>query len=96
MLQSLEESFQITVNILRENMRLAEEQKMIELNRMHRNNRNYHRKMQEPQSTCNMCDLKFMGKIIVHRKYVLLSTFYEYCYSHTIFFFFTEPKATNA
>lgn len=80
MMQSLEESFQITVNILRENMRLGEEQKMIELNRMHRNNRNYHRKMQEPQSTCNMCDLKFMGKIIVHRKYVISTFIYNMLY----------------
>jgi len=69
MLQSLEESFHITVNIMRENMRLSEEKKVIELNRMHRLNKNkYSRKFQEPESHCNMCDLKFLGKIITHRK----------------------------
>lgn len=69
MLQSLEESFHITVNILRENMRLSEEKKVIELNRVHRMNKNkFSRKFQEPESHCNMCDLKFLGKIITHRK----------------------------
>ncbi|RZC43183.1 zinc finger protein on ecdysone puffs, partial [Asbolus verrucosus] len=69
MLQSLEESFHITVNILRENMRLSEEKKVIELNRMHRLSKNkFSRKFQEPESHCNMCDLKFLGKIITHRK----------------------------
>ena len=67
MLDSLEESFQITVKILRENMRLSEEKKMIEWHRMQRNNRKFHNR-QEPESHCNMCDLKFMGKIIAHRK----------------------------
>lgn len=68
MLTSLEDSFQIIVNILRENMRLAEEKKMIELNRIQRNNRKFMHKFQEPESHCNMCDLKFLGKIISHRK----------------------------
>ncbi|KAF5299672.1 hypothetical protein FQA39_LY11467 [Lamprigera yunnana] len=68
MMDSLGQSFQITVNILRENMRLVEEKKMIELERMHRNSRNYHRHQQEQTSHCNMCDLKFLGKIIAHRK----------------------------
>ncbi|XP_018328580.1 zinc finger protein on ecdysone puffs [Agrilus planipennis] len=68
MMDSLIESFQITVNILRENMRLAEEKKMIELERFNRSSRNFHRKVQEPESHCNMCDLKFLGKIIAHRK----------------------------
>lgn len=68
MLNSAEESFRIVVNILRENMRLAEEKEMIELNRMVRSNRKYAAKMKEPQSHCNMCDMKFLGKIIAHRK----------------------------
>ena len=68
MMDSLGQSFQITVNILRENMRLVEEKKMIELERMHRNSRNYLRHQQEQTSHCNMCDLKFLGKIIAHRK----------------------------
>ncbi|XP_022920289.2 zinc finger protein on ecdysone puffs [Onthophagus taurus] len=67
MMDSLEESFQITVKILRENMRLAEEKKMIEWSRMQRNSRKFHQR-NEPESHCNMCDLKFMGKIIAHRK----------------------------
>ncbi|KAK9745999.1 hypothetical protein QE152_g6432 [Popillia japonica] len=67
MMDSLEESFQITVKILRENMRLSEEKKMIEWNRMQRNNRKFHNR-NEPESHCNMCDLKFVGKIIAHRK----------------------------
>ncbi|KAJ8948353.1 hypothetical protein NQ318_019338 [Aromia moschata] len=66
MLNSLEESIHITVNILRENMRLAEEKKVIEWNRMQRLQK-YH-KFVETESHCNMCDLKFMGKIVVHRK----------------------------
>lgn len=66
MLNSLEESIHITVNILRENMRLAEEKKVIEWNRMQRLQK-YH-KYNDIESHCNMCDLKFMGKIIVHRK----------------------------
>lgn len=66
MLNSLEESIHITVNILRENMRLAEEKKVIEWNRMQRLQK-YH-KYSDVESHCNMCDLKFMGKIIVHRK----------------------------
>lgn len=69
MLQSLESSFHITVNILRENLRLAEEKKSIELNRMQRQSKNKFRgKFREPESHCNMCELKFMGKIIAHRK----------------------------
>lgn len=68
MMDSLGQSFQITVNILRENMRLVEEKKMIELERMNRNSRNFHRHQQDQTSHCNMCDLKFLGKIIAHRK----------------------------
>ncbi|KAJ8974159.1 hypothetical protein NQ317_005807, partial [Molorchus minor] len=66
MLNSLEESIHITVNILRENMRLAEEKKVIEWNRMQRLQK-YH-KFLDSESHCNMCDLKFMGKIVIHRK----------------------------
>lgn len=66
MLNTLEESIAITVNILRENMRLAEEKKVIEWNRMHRLKK--FNKYNEPQSHCNMCDLKFLGKIVTHRK----------------------------
>lgn len=68
MLNSAEESFCIVVNILRENMRLAEAKEMIELNRMVRSNRKFAHKMKEPQSHCNMCDMKFLGKIVAHRK----------------------------
>ncbi|KAL3285172.1 hypothetical protein HHI36_019291 [Cryptolaemus montrouzieri] len=68
MLDSLEESMGITVNILRENMRLAEEKKMIELNRMHRLNKKPSRKYNDIESHCNMCDFKFLGKIMAHRK----------------------------
>ncbi|KAK5640485.1 hypothetical protein RI129_011296 [Pyrocoelia pectoralis] len=50
MMDSLGQSFQITVNILRENMRLVEEKKMIELERMNRNSRNFHRHQQEQTS----------------------------------------------
>lgn len=69
MMDALEETFQITVNILRENMRVVEEKKMIEFERMARMSRGHqkHPKI-EPQSHCNMCDLKFMGKIMGHRK----------------------------
>lgn len=66
MLDSLEESIHITVNILRENMRLQEEKKLIELNRVQRVTKRFNKP--EPESHCNMCDLKFLGKIIAHRK----------------------------
>lgn len=66
MLESLEESIDITVNILRENMRLLEEKKLIELNRVQRVTKRFNKP--EPESHCNMCDLKFLGKIIAHRK----------------------------
>ncbi|XP_065160515.1 zinc finger protein on ecdysone puffs isoform X2 [Atheta coriaria] len=68
MIASLEESFQITVNILRENMRLTEERKVIEFERMKRSRRYQHNNQHEPESHCNMCDLKFMGKIVLHRQ----------------------------
>lgn len=67
MLDSLEESIHITVNILRENMRLAEEKKVIEWHRMQRVSKKFN-KFNDMESHCNMCDLKFMGKIVVHRK----------------------------
>lgn len=69
MMDSLEGTFQISVNILRENMRVVEEKKIIELERVTRMSRGHrkHTKL-EPQSHCNMCDLKFMGKILSHRK----------------------------
>lgn len=66
MLNSLEESIHLTVKILRENMRLQEEKKVIEVNRMHRLKK--YNRYQEMESHCNMCDLKFLGKIIAHRK----------------------------
>ncbi|XP_044750120.1 zinc finger protein on ecdysone puffs [Coccinella septempunctata] len=68
MLDSLEESMSITVGILRENMRLAEEKKLIELNRMQRLNKKPSRKFSDVESHCNMCDFKFLGKIMAHRK----------------------------
>lgn len=67
MLESLEESFHITVNILRENMRLAEEKKLIELNRAQRLNKKPAHKF-DVESHCNMCDFKVLGKIMAHRK----------------------------
>ncbi|CAH0546111.1 unnamed protein product [Brassicogethes aeneus] len=66
MLNSLEESIHCTVKILRENMRLQEEKKVIEVNRMHRLKK--FSRYQEVESHCNMCDLKFLGKILAHRK----------------------------
>lgn len=66
MLKALEESIHICVNILRENLRLAEERKMIEFNRQSRM-KQFHRR-EPPLSHCAMCDLKFMGKIISHRR----------------------------
>lgn len=68
MLASLEDSFQTIVNILRYNMKHIEGKKMIELDRIQRNNRKFVHKFQEPESHCNMCDLKFLGKIMSHRK----------------------------
>ncbi|XP_076264335.1 protein on ecdysone puffs isoform X2 [Rhynchophorus ferrugineus] len=69
MIKALEESIHICVNILRENMRLSEERKMIELNRQNRLKRYGGKKhFVEPNSHCNMCDLKFMGKIVTHRR----------------------------
>ncbi|XP_066148355.1 zinc finger protein on ecdysone puffs-like isoform X2 [Euwallacea fornicatus] len=67
MLKALEESIHICVNILRENLRLQEERKLIEFNRQNRLRKFGQRR--DPQlSHCAMCDLKFMGKIISHRR----------------------------
>lgn len=67
MLKALEESIHFCVNILRENLRLHEERKMIEFNRQNRL-RKFNQKREPPLSHCAMCDLKFMGKIISHRR----------------------------
>lgn len=69
MLDSLEDSIHCIVDILREHMRVAEEKKVIELQRLQRLNKKGGRG-REPESHCNMCDMKFMGKIVTHRKYV--------------------------
>lgn len=66
-MDTLEESIHLTVNILREHLRLSEQKKLIELNRMQRVNRKFGRS-NEPENHCNMCDLKFLGKIVAHRK----------------------------
>ncbi|KAL1517213.1 hypothetical protein ABEB36_001006 [Hypothenemus hampei] len=67
MVKALEESIHICVNILRENLRLQEERKMIEYNRQSRQ-RKFNSRREPPLSHCAMCDLKFMGKIISHRR----------------------------
>ncbi|KAH1004343.1 zinc finger protein on ecdysone puffs [Dendroctonus ponderosae] len=67
MLKALEESIHICVNILRENLRLQEERKLIEFNRQSRQ-RKFNQRREPPLSHCAMCDLKFMGKIISHRR----------------------------
>ncbi|CAH1126451.1 unnamed protein product [Ceutorhynchus assimilis] len=68
MLKALEESIHICVNILRENLRLAEERKAIEYNRQNRQRKFSQRRGEPPMSHCAMCDLKFMGKIVIHRR----------------------------
>lgn len=69
MIISLEDSFQSTVNILRENMRVAEERRVIEMQRMQRSRRFHHsNNSNETPSHCNMCNHKFLGKIVVHRQ----------------------------
>lgn len=77
MLDTLEESIHLTVNILREHLRLSEEKKVIEFNRMQRVTKKFPRG-HEPENHCNMCDLKFMGKIVAHRKYVKLDDSLKY------------------
>lgn len=67
MLDTLEESIHLTVNILREHSRLSEEKKIIEFNRMQRVTKKFGRGHNEIH--CNMCDLKFMGQLAAHRKY---------------------------
>ncbi|CAG9815915.1 unnamed protein product [Phaedon cochleariae] len=67
MLGTLEESVHITVNILRENMRLMEERKVIEMQRVQRGSKRF-KPSNEIESSCNMCDLKFYGKILSHRR----------------------------
>lgn len=67
MMETLEDSIHCIVNILREHMRVAEEKKMIEMQRLHRLNKKGGRG-REPESHCNMCDMKFLGKIVSHRK----------------------------
>lgn len=67
MLNTLEESMHLIVNILREHMRITEEKKVIEWSRQERMKKRSG-KFNEPESHCNMCDLKFIGKIIAHRR----------------------------
>lgn len=67
MLDTLEESIHLTVNILREHLRLSEEKKIIEFNRMQRVTKKVPRG-HDSENHCNMCDLKFMGKLVAHRK----------------------------
>ncbi|KAL3270282.1 hypothetical protein HHI36_009334, partial [Cryptolaemus montrouzieri] len=62
MLDSLEESMGITVNMLRENMRLAEEEKMIGLNRMHRLNKNHAESTMISRAIARCGTLNFLGK----------------------------------
>lgn len=68
MMNTLEESIHCIVNILREHMRVGEEKKVIEMQRLHRLKKGG--RGREPESHCNMCDMKFLGKIVAHRKYV--------------------------
>lgn len=49
-------------------MRLTEDRKMIEWNRQNRLKKYGKRHRDSELSHCNMCDLKFMGKIVAHRR----------------------------
>ncbi|KAJ9573831.1 hypothetical protein L9F63_008783, partial [Diploptera punctata] len=65
MMDKLEESYKIKVELMRHEQKVSEQQREIELERMKRQGKKVHMNIRE---YCTMCDLHFFGNLIVHRK----------------------------
>lgn len=65
MMDKLEESYKIKVELMRHEQKVAEQQREIELERMKRQGKKVNMNIRE---YCTMCDLHFFGNLIVHRK----------------------------
>lgn len=63
--ESLEDSYKIQADMLRQSIRLGEERKAIELNRMRRLGKQVDMRK---GIHCNMCDYNFYGREAIHRK----------------------------
>nr|CAD7459455.1 unnamed protein product [Timema tahoe] len=66
MMDKLEESYKIKVELMRHEQAVAEQQREIELDRMKRQGKRFHMGTQE---YCTMCDLTFYGSLVTHRKH---------------------------
>nr|CAD7612479.1 unnamed protein product [Timema genevievae] len=66
MMDKLEESYKIKVELMRHEQAVAEQQREIELDRMKRQGKRFHMGAQE---YCTMCDLNFYGSLVTHRKH---------------------------
>ncbi|PNF28827.1 hypothetical protein B7P43_G04423 [Cryptotermes secundus] len=65
MMDKLEESYKIRVELMRHEQKVAEQQREIEMERMKRQGKKVNMSIRE---YCTMCDLHFFGNLIVHRK----------------------------
>ncbi|XP_049829586.1 zinc finger protein on ecdysone puffs-like isoform X1 [Schistocerca gregaria] len=65
MMDKLEESNKIKVELMRHKLKVAEQQREIEMERMKRQGKKVHMKTRE---YCTMCDLHFYGHLMVHRR----------------------------
>ncbi|XP_067003468.1 zinc finger protein on ecdysone puffs isoform X2 [Anabrus simplex] len=65
MMDKLDESYKIKVELMRHELKVAEQQREIEMERIKRQGRKVHMALRE---YCTMCDLHFYGNIVVHRK----------------------------
>ncbi|XP_021926329.1 zinc finger protein on ecdysone puffs isoform X2 [Zootermopsis nevadensis] len=65
MMDKLEESYKIRVELMRHEQKVAEQQREIEMERMKRQGKKVNMNIRE---YCTMCDLHFFGNLIVHRK----------------------------
>ncbi|KAG8230037.1 hypothetical protein J437_LFUL015256 [Ladona fulva] len=66
MMTKLEDSYRIKVELMRHELKVAEQQREIELERMKRQGK----KINTSREYCMMCDLQFFGNLLVHRKTV--------------------------
>jgi len=65
MREGIEESYRLKANMIRQEAKIAEQLKMIELDRLKRMGKS---KAGGPREYCTMCDLNFHGHLSAHRK----------------------------
>uniref|UniRef100_A0A0K8TSP6 Putative cathepsin b mrna 3'-untranslated-region-binding protein cbbp n=1 Tax=Tabanus bromius TaxID=304241 RepID=A0A0K8TSP6_TABBR len=65
MREGIEESYRLKANMIRQEAKIAEQLKMIELDRLKRMGKS---KASGPREYCTMCDLNFHGHLSTHRK----------------------------